>query len=79
MRQNSGRRVRNTEMTTFGKDKVQGKEKSPRDSDIEHSVKKYLDSVHYDSSPVVVSSSTQPLPVVATLEVAMKVHKDLSL
>ena len=79
MRQNSGRRVRNTEMTTFGKDKVQGKEKSPRDSDIEPSVKKYLDSVHYDSSPVVVSSSTQPLPVVATLEVAMKVHKDLSL
>lgn len=71
MRQNSGRRVRNTEMTTFGKDRVQGKEKSPRDSDIEHSVKKYLDSVHYDSSPVVVSSSTQPQPVVATLEAAL--------
>ena len=77
MRQNSGRRVRNTEMTTFGKDRVQGKEKSPRDSDIEHSVKKYLDSVHYDSSPVVVSSSTQPQPVVATLEVPMKDREDL--
>ena len=35
-----------SDMSTFGKEKT--------NSDIENSVKKYLDSVHYDSSPIVI-------------------------
>ena len=46
LRQNSGRRFQKTDMSTFGKEKT--------NSDIENSVKKYLDSVHYDSSPIVI-------------------------
>ena len=49
MRQNSGRRAKG-EMTTFGK-------KAP---DIENSIKKYLDSVHYEASPIIVTQQGQP-------------------
>ena len=53
MRQNSGRKVK--QMTTFGK--------GPSDqSDIENSIKKYLDSVHYETSPIVVTQQGKYFP-----------------
>lgn len=53
-------------MTTFGKEKTEllrtnGDAKSGK-PDIEHSVKKYLDSVHYDSSPIVLPSPPRQRP-----------------
>ena len=66
MRQLSGRRIRNTEMTTFGKEKTEliGKSSDAKvgKPDIEHSVKKFLDSVHYDSSPIVLPSPPRQRP-----------------
>ena len=66
MRQLSGRRIRNTEMTTFGKEKTEplGTSSDARvgKPDIEHSVKRYLDSVHYDSSPIVLPSPPKQRP-----------------
>ena len=66
MRQLSGRRIRNTEMTTFGKEKTEllgtSSDAKVRKPDIEHSVKNYLDSVHYDSSPIVLPSPPRQRP-----------------
>ena len=65
MRQLSGRRIRNTEMTTFGKEKtdlVTSSDAKVGKPDIEHSVKKYLNSVHYDSSPIVLPSPPRQRP-----------------
>ena len=52
MRQNSGRKVK--QMTTFGKGQS-------GQSDIENSIKKYLDSVHYEASPIIVTQQGQSL------------------
>ena len=56
MRQNSGRRSRKADMSTFGKEKERflGKNNTGANSDIENSVKNYLDSVHYESTPIIV-------------------------
>ena len=54
MRQNSGRKVK--QMTTFGKGQT-------GQSDIENSIKKYLDSVHYEASPIVITQEGKPLPL----------------
>ena len=66
MRQLSGRRIRNTEMTTFGKEKTEplgtSSDAKVGKPDIEHSVKRYLDSVHYDSSPIVLPSPPKQRP-----------------
>ena len=55
MRQNSGRKVK--QMTTFGK----GQSGQSGQSDIENSIKKYLDSVHYEASPIIITQQGKNL------------------
>ena len=62
MRQNSGRRFRTTEMTTFGKEKKALLDSSPANNDIEDSVRNYLDSVHYESSPITIPTQSKAPP-----------------
>ena len=72
MRQNSGRKVK--QMTTFGKGQS-------GQSDIENSIKKYLDSVHYEASPIVVTQQGKPLlsQIFAKLHVFSRPAEELQL
>ena len=60
IRKNSGRKWHKPGMTTFGKDEPH----NVTNSDIENSVKQYLDSVHYESSPIVVPEVKPGIPFI---------------